>query len=68
MGPRFPQQRLVLIFLTERFPDDLEKQMTEVEEPHEADEDAEENMGDELPDPWEDAEQTDWPKNEEEDI
>lgn len=37
-------------------------------DPHKVDEDVEQNIGEELKDPWEDSEQTDWPQNEEEDI
>lgn len=37
-------------------------------DPHLTDEDAEQNIGEELNDPWADSEQTDWPQNEEEDI
>jgi len=36
--------------------------------PHPEDEDAEENLGETLPDPWSDPEQTDWPQIEEEDL
>lgn len=37
-------------------------------EPHLVDEDVEQNIGEELTDPWLDTDQTDWPQNEEEDI
>ena len=37
-------------------------------DPHETDEDVEQNIGEEIPDPWDDADQADWPQNEEEDI
>lgn len=34
--------------------------------PHPKDEDPEDNIGEELPDPWVDPKQMDWPQNEEE--
>lgn len=37
-------------------------------EPHVNDEIAEMQMGEEIPDPWDDADQADWPQNEEEDV
>ena len=37
-------------------------------DPHPVDEDAEENLGEAIPDPWSDPEQTDWPEIEEEDL
>lgn len=37
-------------------------------EPHKVDEDPEENIGEEIPDPWSDPEQPNWPQIEEEDL
>lgn len=33
--------------------------------PHEVDEDPEQYIGEEIPDPWDDPKQTDWPMNKE---
>ena len=42
--------------------------MSDPTEPHTVDEDVEANIGEELPDPWADPKQTDWPQNEEENV
>lgn len=41
--------------------------MADAVDPHPVDEDPEENIGDEIPDPWSDPEQADWPQNEDDD-
>jgi hypothetical protein len=44
----------------EEVPENLEE-FAEKSAAHEADEDPLEHMGDEMPDPWSDPKQTDWP-------
>lgn len=37
-------------------------------DPHPVDEDPEEHIGPEIPDPWDDPEQADWPQEEQEEV